>query len=128
MKIKIEQCKNHWCYMNESHYTPEQFDYIFKYLYSDKLDENYRIFIYDKEVKKWFSKLYTDGYWSDCVYFNSSEQHQQLKDCHYKNKEIFLTGVVYFDKQKLKTIVNRIINIALKKIYNNSINKKTNIE
>jgi len=114
MKIKITQYNKYWYYnnINEDTYIQEQYDYVLKYLNFDKLDKkrNY-IYFNNKETEKWFRKTYTNTHWLDDIYNNSPEGYQWLKK-HW-GKGIFKLFVWYSDKQELKTVVNKVINIKL---------------
>jgi len=108
MKIKIEQYENYWnYYINEDDYTQEQYDYIFKYLDFDKLDKNEWITFNNEKLKLYMK----DSYLLKSIYQNSPEKYKYLKDDW--GKDSFRLHVYYLDKQELKTIVNKLINIEL---------------
>jgi len=114
MKIKILQPRysNYWRYnLNEWNYIPEEFDYVFKYLDFDKLDKNEHITFNDNKIKKWFFKIYINIRWLEDIYNKSPEGYKWLKE-NWGNG-VFKLDIYYPDKQKLKTIVNKVINIEL---------------
>ena len=91
----------------------KQYDYIYKYLDFDKLDKDWFIHFNDKQTEEWFRKTFINSEWLcvDEIQEESSEGYEYLK----KNwgKDIFRIAVCYPDKQELKTIVNKVINIKL---------------
>jgi len=110
MKIKITQHNKYWFYnINESLYTQEQFDYIFKYLDFEKLGKDYYIFFNDKKTEEWFNKTYINNIILELIYHYSPKGYEWLKD-NWGNG-VFKTTVFYPDKQEFKTIVNKIINV-----------------
>jgi len=112
MKIKIYNCDEYWNYnINEYSYTQKQYDYAVKYLDFDKLDKDYYIFFNDKKTEEWFHKAYIQIFHLKTIYHQSLEGYQWLKD-NWGNG-MFKIAVCYQDKQKIKTIVNKIINIEL---------------
>jgi len=114
MKIKILQQHNKylWRYkINEWNYAPKKYDYVFKYLDFDKSDKNKHITFNDKETGEWFHKTYIEENWLDDIYNKSPEGYQWLKENW--GKGIFTINFFYLDKQELKTIVNKIINVEL---------------
>ena len=112
MKIELKKWEDDWRYcVNELSYSQEQFDYIFKHLDFDKLEKNFPIYFNNDEVEEWFHKAYIERNWLNAIYKASPNGYQYLKDNWGKN--IFEMRVCYPDKQELKTIVNRIINIEL---------------
>jgi len=119
--MKIELIKNDGCgwFYNEIcelTYTQKQYDYVLKYLYFDKLDKRWWISFNNKETEEWFYKTYRGYDWLEHIYIKikTPERCEWLK----KNwgKGVFKILVNYPDKQKLKTVVNRVINIELKRI------------
>jgi len=122
MKIRIEQYTEFWSYfITEWCYNQKPFDYVFKYLDFDKLDKKNFIHFKNKETEEWFYKTYIDKDWLEDIdedwlediYDQSPEGYQYLRDNW--GKDFFVICVNYPDKQKLKTIVNRVINIELKR-------------
>jgi len=113
MKIKIKKTYNdYWHYdIVKYHYTKETYDYIFKYLDFDKLDKDWAIYFNNKQIKNWFYKTYTNNDRLSKIHNQSPEGYQWLKE-NWGNG-IFEILVLYQDKQELKTIVNRVINIKL---------------
>jgi len=88
----------------EYRYIQKQFDYAFKYLDFDKLHKIYLNNIkVPEEMYQYYSKTeYLKNHWG---------------------KSIFKLAVWYQDKQELKTIVNRIINIELRNKHNENLFK-----
>jgi len=113
MKIEISKMVTHnWHYkINPCIYTQEEYDYIFKFLYFDKLQEDCFVVFNDENIEMWFKKTYTDKSWLDIIYNNSPLGYQWLKNNW--GKGVFKLYVYYSDKQELKTIVNKRINIKL---------------
>ena len=113
MKINLQKLyTNYWHYnLQERYYTQEKFDYIFKYLDFDKLDKSWNILFNNKETKKLFRKIYIDEDWLKGIYNHSPKGYLYLKENW--GKDIFRIAVCYPDKQELKTIVNKVINIKL---------------
>jgi len=117
MKIKIEQYENYWDYcIDELKYTQKEYDYIFKYLYFDKLDKDDWIKFSNKTAEEWFCKTYINTNYLKAIYHQSPEGYQYLKNNW--GKGVFKLYVYYTDKQELKTIVNKTININMKHIRN----------
>jgi len=119
--MKIEIINNDNCYwnynINEYSYTQEQYDYICKYLDFDKLDKDFYIFFNDKKTGKWFKKTYISNYDLSEIYKYSPLGYEYLKNNWCKG--IFKTEILYPDKQELKTIINKVINIELIRGQNN---------
>jgi len=113
MKIKlIETFGNYWdYYANEWIYTEEQYSYVFKYLDFDKLEKKYGIYFNNKEMKKMFHKTYTNENILSCIYLKSPLGYEWLKSNW--GQGVFETPIYYSDKQELKTIVNKVINVTL---------------
>jgi len=115
MKIKIKYYNKRcfYYYISIHHYTQEQYDYIFKYLDFDKLDKTWHIYFKNKVTKKWFKKTYmiNNEYLNTTIYKKSPLGYEWLKE-NWGNG-IFKMHVYYPDKQELKTIVNRVINVEL---------------
>jgi len=106
MKVKINKHHNYWRYHRAYEYhcsTQEQFDYVFKYLDFDKLEKYLIVHFYDKNTEELFYKINK----------NLPDGYQWLKDNWGKN--IYWLYIIYSDKQELKTIVNRVINVELKR-------------
>jgi len=98
-------------------YTQEQFDYIFKYLNFDKIKDS-RIYFLDKEVEKRFYKTYGNEWWLHHIITHClPEAYEWLKQNWGKNIFIttshFKTMFYYNDKQELKTVINKVINVTL---------------
>ena len=101
----------------------KQFDYVYKYLDFDKLNNNWmnEIFFEDNKTMIWFVETYcinnnkksTISIWIDDIHYNSQEGYEYLKE-NFGNG-IFILPILYPDKQELKIIVNRIINIRFSK-------------
>ena len=112
MKIKLEQYENYWGYnVNEMSFTQNQYDYIYKCLDFNKLNQEWTIHFNNDETKKWFAKTHTYDYCLDIISNKSPEGYKYLKN-NWGNG-VFKFWVDYQDKQKLKTIVNKLINIKL---------------
>jgi len=115
MKIKLIKRNGYWCYgVDELNYKQEQFDYVFKYLNFDKLDKNWWISFKNKETEKWFSETYINSLFLSKIHNQLPEGYEWLKDNWGKGE--FKTVVRYTNKQELKIIVNKVINIELKRI------------
>jgi len=112
MKIKLKIVKK-WCFyrVEEKKYTQKQFDYVFKYLNFDKLETSCHCSFNDKNTEKWFHETYIYNNSFKYIRKKSPEGYQYLKD-HW-GKGVFKTLLNHTDKQELKTIVNRLINIEL---------------
>jgi len=112
MKIKIIQLyfkEKYYCY--NMLYAPKSYDYVYKYLDFDKLDKDWAIVFNNKKTEEWFSKTYINTDYLKDVYNNSPDGYGYLKNNW--GKGIFKILVHYPDKQELKTIVNKIINVRL---------------
>jgi len=115
MKVIIRKTYNNFLrydIIKELTYTQKQYDYMFKYLDFDKLDKDWFIQFNDKEVEEWFKYVYIDEDWLNEIYNQSPEGYKWLKD-NWGNG-IYKLLIEYQDKQELKTIVNRVVNINLK--------------
>jgi len=102
--------------VNWFNYTQEQYDYVFKCLDFDKLKLSFfRIHFNNEEIRKVFKENYVFDFGNDTInqeiYKNNKEINQWLKDNWCKNS--FKLGIAYLDKQELKTVVNKIINVEL---------------
>jgi len=118
MKLKVFSFATYWFYpINEDNYTQEQFDYVYKYLDFEKLDKNEWISFNNNETRLWFYKIYIESDLLKNIYNNSFLGYEYLKNNWGKGD--FNLTVYYSDKQKLKTIVNKVINIELKRKNNN---------
>jgi len=100
-------------------YTQEESDYIFKYLEFDKFDQNDNYICFNnKETEEWFYKTYLNNSYSkelkyiSYIYDQFPEGYQWLKDNFGKNIFTFQFKS-YKDKQALKKVVNKIINVDL---------------
>jgi len=112
MKIKIynwDECCNY--NIDEFNYNQGQFDYIFKYLNVDKLYKNKNVCFKNYETEEWFNETYTNSHYLSKIHNQSPDGYQWLKN-NWGNG-VFKLYVFYSDKQELKTIVNKIINIEL---------------
>jgi len=105
MKFKLKKTFNKYWYYNiyEFYYPQEEYDYIFKYLNFDKLNKDCDILFCFKHyaIEQWFEETYE----------NSQKGNEWLKENW--GKGVFKLDVYYPDKQELKTIVNKVINIKL---------------
>jgi len=120
MKIKIKQCDNYWFYDNMyGKFYKKSFDYMFKHLDFDKLNKHSYIIFNSQNAEEWFCETYINRCHLKEIYNNSPDGYQWLKN-NWGNGR-FRISVFYEDKQELKTIINRFINIEL-------IRKDTNSE
>jgi len=115
MKLLLNKVvENFWYYnKDEIYYSQKQYNYIFKHLNFEKLEKNELICFKDKEIQEWFYKAYINRNSLKDIYNYSPEGYQWLKN-HW-GKGVFKLYVYYTDKQELKTIVNKIINVEFKK-------------
>jgi len=115
MKIQIEQSGNYSYryYIRDDNYTQEQFDYMFKYLDFEKISKNWYICFKNHKTSEWFKKTYIEENCLKDIYNDSLEGYEWLKNNW--GKGIFELYIWYKNKQELKTIVNRVINVELKK-------------
>jgi len=114
MQIKTTRYNEYWYYniINEDEYTQEQYDYIFKYLDFDKLDRDSFAFFTDTETAKWFKETHINSDCLNIIYNKSPEGYKWLKNNW--GKGFFWVGLINsIDKQELKMIVNKVINIEL---------------
>jgi len=114
MILKLKKQKHGNCYFyctEETKYNQEQFDYVFKHLNFDKLEKSWHIFFNDKKTEEWFHKTYICSYTLDDIYNDSPEGYKWLKNNW--GKGVFKLWIYYQDKQEFKTIVNRVINVAI---------------
>jgi len=113
MKIDLKKYHdNHWCYnIDELDYTQEEYDYAFKFLDFDKLFKDCIIYFNNEEIRKLFYETYINSHYLNNIYNQSYEGYKWLKNNWGKGK--FKLWADCSDKQKLKTIVNRIINVEL---------------
>jgi len=117
MKIEIKKYKLwSWCYnINELTLEQKKYDYMFKHLDFDKLDKDNFIFFKNKETEKWFHNKYIYERLLENIYKDSPLGYEWLKE-NWGNG-VFVILVYYQDKRELKTIVNKFINIELKRGY-----------
>jgi len=112
LKIEIKNYGKGWRYnIIYLNYRQKQFDYVFKYLDFDKLDKNRLMSFNDKKTEEWFHKTYTNYYCLESICNNSLDGYKWLKN-NWGNG-VFKIAIWYSDKQELKTIVNKVINIKL---------------
>jgi len=114
MKIKLMKDNGfgwHYNYIYEKYYNQKQFDFVFKYLNFDKLEKCWAIYFNNEEIGEWFYKTYINNCHLSEIYKNSPEGYEYLKENWCKG--IFTLWIYYSDKQELKTIVNKIINVKL---------------
>jgi len=113
MKITIISNDNWYWYYNidELKYTQKEFDCAFKNLYFFKLHKYHHILFNNGETEKWFKETYISDNWLNTIYYQSLEGYEWLKDNF--GKGIFKIAIQYPDKQELKTIVNKIVNVEL---------------
>jgi len=114
MKIEIIKDNGFWYYnIDEWNYTQKEFDYAFKYLDFNKLGKKMYIYIFfnNEEIGEWFYKTHINSDWLDKIYKKSPLGYEYLKNNW--GKGVFRIPVLYPDKQKFKTIINKVINIEL---------------
>jgi len=114
MKIKLTKNPYHdWYYnIDELDCTQKQFDYIYKYLDFDKVGKYIYIRFNDNKTKKMFYETYINSSnWLKNIYNDSLLGYQWLKNNF--SKGVFRIPVLYPDKQELKTVVNKVINVEL---------------
>jgi len=116
MKVQLHKIyNNYWRYtMISMRFTQEEYDYTFKCLDFDKLFKVILIHFNNTKTEKWFYKTYIESCYLECIYSDSFEGYKWLIDNW--GKGMFKTIIIYQDKQELKTVVNRIINIEIKKV------------
>jgi len=114
VKIKLRKSNDNWyfAYINERCINQKQYNYMFKYLDFDKLNKKVSVFFYNKEIDNWFCKTYTNHMFLETIYKESPEGYEWLKENW--GKGVFKLWIYYIDKQELKTITNRVINVVLK--------------
>jgi len=118
MKIAIINNDNwYWYTIYEWKCTQEQYDYIYKYLSFDKLNKHFDIYFNDKKTEEWFLKTHISNYDLSEIYKYSPLGYEYLKNNWCKG--VFKTEILYPDKQELKTIINKVINIELIRGQNN---------
>jgi len=120
MKIKLKQKNNNysWYYSNTDvlRYTQKQYDYAFKYLSFDKIEKSCYVHFNKYKTKTWFRTTFVNSEWlcADEIQEESSEGYQWLEESF--SKGIYKLYIYYSNKQEFKTIVNKVINIELKRI------------
>jgi len=117
-------------------YEQEQYDYVFKHLDFNKLAKDCFLQFADNDTEEWFNTIYTKHLYLDHIEDLSLEElcntvyrkhlyldhiedlsprgYRWLKRNWGKGK-FKLNNIFYLDKQELKTIVNRVINVELKR-------------
>jgi len=112
MKIEILKRSNYFRYsMYELGFSQAQYNYVFKYLEFDKLRKDVLIQFNDRRIERWFNRKYIYDFSLDYIYKKSFLGYEYLKDNW--GKGVFCLYINYPDKQELKTLVNRVINIRL---------------
>jgi len=112
MKIELFNLKEYWRYgIGELYYSQEEYDYIYKYLDFDKLYKENFIHFKDEETGEWFFKTYINDIDLEIIYNQSPKGYEWLKE-NWGN-DVFKIVIYYSNKQELKTIVNKIINVRL---------------
>jgi len=114
MKINLrKRYDNCWCcyFINEYAYTKEEYDYIFKYLDFNKLNKYCYAHFNNEVIEQWFEKAYINNDWLYDIYDQSPLGYEYLKENW--GKGVFKINIYYSDKQELKTIVNKVINVEL---------------
>jgi len=115
MKICLKRYNACWYYhhMHELEYTQKQYDYILKHLCFKKINKDSLLWFKSKDIKNDFMlRFKISTCWLKVIYSQCSIGYNWLNDNFGKN--IFMTSIKYTDKQELKTVVNRVINIRLK--------------
>jgi len=111
MKIEIKHNK-YWRYnIVELSYTQEEYDYIYKYLDFNKLYKDNFIYFNNKETGELFHKIYINKSCLNTIYTESHLGYEWLKE-NWGNG-VFKLWACYQNKQELKTIVNKVINLRL---------------
>jgi len=112
MKIKLKKDDDIFYYdVIENDYTQEQFDYIFQYLYFGELSQDCYIIFNNRKTEKWFKKTYINSIYLESIYYKSFKGYEWLEQ-NWSNG-FYRLFVNYTDKQELKTIVNKVINVEL---------------
>jgi len=113
MRVSVEEYLKR-CYryaFDQRQFSQKQFDYIYKHLDFDKVKKNiFSIQFVNNEIKNWFYKTYINNY-LEYICNSSPEGYQWLKD--NLGNGVFKLDICYYDKQELKTIVNKVINVRL---------------
>ena len=118
MKIKLNKWHTYYGYNNGNFSgTQKQYDYVFKCLIFNKLFKNYNVFFCDCDEELMFYNTYSRNSFLREIHKESPNGYQYLKDNWCKG--VFRLDVFYQDKQELKTIINRVINVKLLRKYNN---------
>jgi len=116
MKITINNYDNCYSYrynVNEWDCTQKEYDYMFKYLDFDKLDKTKSyLFTNDKKERKLFEKRYKvfNCWLYLCLITNDNGE---IRDNW--GKGMFKIVIYYKNKQELKSIINKVVNIELMK-------------
>jgi len=114
MKLELKKImENLWQYSELSdgyYYSQSQFDYVYKHLDFDKIYKKTNIYFINIDTSEYFYKNYISNDIINNIYNSSPEGYEWLKD-NWGNG-VFKLYIYYPDKQKLKTIVNKVINIA----------------
>jgi len=108
MKIKIKAgiFGEYYRYMNTSN-NQKQYDYMYKNLDFDKLNKSYNVFLENDKIWQ-HKKINHECLSTISKYFK--DDYQLLKNNW--GKGIFRVFIEYSDKQELKSIVNRVMNIG----------------
>jgi len=111
MKIKMVENYSYWHFnIIFGSSTQKQYDYIYKHLDFDKL--NKQIFLFDNvKTEQWFFNTFVNNICLQNMEELSQNKYQWLKQNF--GKDIFKTSIDYKDKQELKTVINKHINIQL---------------
>jgi len=83
----------------------------------EKINKDWYIYFNDKQTKEWFCETYINIDYLRDIYLKSLEGYEYLKNIF--GKSVFKIIILYQDKQELKTIVNKLINIKLIRESNN---------
>jgi len=117
MKIKLYNLfKYYWRYcISDYIYTQKEYDYIFKYLEFGKFNE---ICCYikfnDHNTQQLFTYKYIDNIFIKIIHSKSPEGYEWLRN-NFGKGYFRIVDNNYPDKQEFKTIVNRVINIELRR-------------
>jgi len=112
IKINLSLTKTKYNYLVMDYFfSQEQYDYVYKFLNLEKIKNTNVIRFKNKITKIWFHETYVNYYCLDEIHCHSKKGYKWLKNNW--GKGIFKIAIYYSDKQELKTIVNRLINVKL---------------
>jgi len=111
VKIKFIYYEDFLTYnLNRCMISQKQYDYVFKHLDFDKFKKSVYILFCEKQYKR-FEKYHKTDFFLINIFNKNPEDYKWLKERW--GKGVFVASCYYSDKQELKTIVNRVINIKL---------------